>query len=162
MLDWFHSVACFLFKESNMLMSYFPISFLFLTSLWPHVFHCTSVSTATPRVPQLSWARALHKAGVEGLKLQLCLGTAGRWTDVHEPLSVQLTQHSQTFKYIVGVFAAGVCSDQKRRNPFDHDGFFLKEKQKRGQKIGGLSSRLLKKGGGWSKLQLFDWARGTG
>lgn len=61
--------------------------------------------------------------------------------DFHEPLGVQLTRHSQTFYYIV--FAAGVCSDQKRRNQCDPDVFFLKEKQKGGQKSDGLCSSLL-------------------
>lgn len=51
--------------------------------------------------------------------------------------------HIQTFKYIIGVFATAVCSDQEMRNQRDQEIFFLKGKAKAGQKSDGVSSRLL-------------------
>lgn len=118
------------------LISPFPSS---LTSLWAprvslHLGQCSH-----PEVPQLSWTRAMHKAWVEGaeprLKLQLnrCSWTSWCW----------LTWHIQSFKYIISVFATGVCSDQERRNQCGQEVFFLKEKQKEGQKSDGVSSSLL-------------------
>lgn len=43
----------------------------------------------------------------------------------------------------MSVFATGVCSDQERRNQCGQEVFFLKEKQKEGQKSDGVSSSLL-------------------
>lgn len=112
----------------------------------------------------------MHKAWVEGDSAQAdtaALPWSRRQLNrCSQTLGAQLTGQIQTFKYIIGVFATGVCSDQKRKNQYrDQEVFFLKEKQKEGgRKVMDFLQACWKVRleQATHKLQSFEWARGTG